>query len=144
MDVVPLGLIASLILFGALMPIRSPPSSQRVGSLALTIFAVFSGGSLLKDIDSIKEDKQAGIPTVFTKFKAGKALPAVAACVAAGMMLPAVFLRTQLDLLIFHGAGVVAWLLIVLEKDRCYKPVLMLYFLVGAWVFFRMFINASG
>jgi hypothetical protein len=128
-------------LFGALIPISGQPSSQPIGAIALAMFAVFSGGSLLKDITSVKQDTQAGIPNIFTRFDVDKALPAVATFVAAGMMLPAVFLRTPLDLLVFLATGVGSWLLIVLAKDHCYKPVLVLYFLEGAWVFLQMFVK---
>jgi len=128
-------------LFGGLLPLSSPASSQPIGLLAAAVFTLFSGGSLLKDVASVEEDRGAGIATLFTRFERNKALPAVAAFVAAGMMLPAVFLRTLLDMLVFAGIGAGTWLLIVLAKDRCYRPVLVIYFIVGAWVFFRMFVN---
>jgi len=128
-------------LFGGLIPLSSPASSQPIGLLALAVFVLFSGGSMLKDVASVEEDRRAGIATVFTRFERNKALPIVAAFVAAGMMLPAVFLGTLFDVLVLVGVGAGTWLLIVLMKDSCYRPVLVLYFIVGAWVFFRMFVN---
>jgi 4-hydroxybenzoate polyprenyltransferase len=135
---------SAAFLFGVLLPIVSPASVQLVQAVALLIFAVFSGGSLLKDITNIEEDKQLRIPTVFTQFETKKVLPVVASFVAVGVALPAVFLRTLLDLVVFLGLGCVTWLLIVLAKDRSYKPVLILYFLEGIWIFYRMFVNTSG
>jgi 4-hydroxybenzoate polyprenyltransferase len=128
-------------LFGGMLPLSSPASSQPIELLALAVFVLFSGGSLLKDVASVEEDRQVGITTVFTRFNRKKALLAVAAFVAAGMMLPAVFLRTLLDTVVFAGIGAVTWMLIVLLKDRCYRPVLILYFIVGAWAFYRMFVS---
>jgi len=60
------------------------------------------------------------------------------------MMLTAVFLGALLDMVVFAGIGAGTWPLIVSAKDRCYRPVLVLYFIVGAWVFFRMFLNPWG
>ena len=131
---------SAAFLFGALMPILSRWPPQPIGPVALAIFAVFSGGSLLKDITGVKADRQAGLPTIFTQFETKKALAAVATFVAAGMILPAVFLRTLFDLILFVGMGVATWLLIVLAKDRSYRTVLVLYFLMGTWVFLRMFV----
>jgi 4-hydroxybenzoate polyprenyltransferase len=128
-------------LFGGLLPLSSPASSQPIELLALAVFVLFSGGSLLKDVASVEEDRRAGIATVFTRFERNKALPIVAAFVAAGMMLPAIFLGNLLDILVFVGMGAGTWLLIVLAKDRCYRPVLVLYFILGAWIFFQMFMN---
>jgi 4-hydroxybenzoate polyprenyltransferase len=129
-------------MFGGLLPLSSAPSSsQPIELLALAVFVLFSGGALLKDVASVEEDRRAGIDTVFTRLERNKALPIVAAFVAAGMMLPTVFLGTLLDMLVFVGIGGGTWLLIVLVKHRCYRPVLVLYFIVGAWVFFRMFVN---
>jgi hypothetical protein len=54
------------------------------------------------------------------------------------------FLRTLLDPVVFLGLGCVTWLLIVLAKDRSYKPVLILYFLEGIWIFYRIFVNTPG
>jgi hypothetical protein len=54
------------------------------------------------------------------------------------------FLRTLLDLVVFLGLGCATWFLIVLAKDRSYKPVLILYSLEGIWIFYRMFVNTSG
>ena len=116
-------------LFGGMLPLSSPASSQPIELLALAVFVLFSGGSLLKDVASVEEDRQVGITTVFTRFNRKKALLAVATFVAAGMMLPAVFLRTLLDTVVFAGIGAVTWMLIVLAKDRCYRPVLILYFI---------------
>ena len=129
-------------MFGGLLPLSSAPSSsQPIELLALAVFVLFSGGALLKDVASVEEDRRAGIDTVFTRLERNKALPIVATFVAAGMMLPTVFLGTLLDMLVFVGIGGGTWLLIVLVKHRCYRPVLVLYFIVGAWVFFRMFVN---
>jgi len=131
---------SAAFLFGALIPIASRWPPQPIGPVALAIFAIFSGGSLLKDITGVKADEKAGLPTIFTRFETKKALAAVATFVAAGMILPAVFLRTLFDLILFVGMGAATWLLIVLAKDRSYGTVLVLYFLLGTWVFLRMFV----
>ncbi len=128
-------------LFGTTIPIISPATSQPVGVIALGLFAVFSGGSLVKDIATVEEDKRSGIDTVFTKFEMKKALPIVATFVAAGCMLPILFLNTLPDLIFFPAIAIAAWLLIVLTKDRSYRPVLVLYFIEGLWVFYRMFLS---
>jgi hypothetical protein len=63
---------------------------------------------------------------------------------AAGFMLPAVFLSDVVDLVLFVVIGVSVWALIMLTKDRSYRPVLILYFLEGIWIFYRMFLNSPG
>jgi 4-hydroxybenzoate polyprenyltransferase len=128
-------------LFGTSIPIMSPATSQPVGVIALGLFAVFSGGSLVKDIATVEEDKRSGIDTVFTKFEMKKALPIVATFVAVGCMLPIVFLNALPDLILFLAMAVAAWLLIVLMRDKSYRPVLFLYFIEGLWIFYEMFLS---
>jgi len=142
---VTIGLSSSIaFLFGTLVPIANETSSQPVALVAFTIFAIFSGGSLLKDIVNIDEDRRLGISTIFTRFEKKQAVQIVSTFVALGFVIPAMFLRTWLDLALFIGAGIGAWLVIAVLKDRCYKPILILYFLEGVWVFFRLFVNTSG
>ena len=135
--------IASAIsfLFGTSIPITSPATSQSVGAIALGLFAVFSGGSLVKDIATVEEDKRSGIDTIFTRFEMRKSLPIVATFVAAGCMLPVLFLNALPDLILFLAVACGNWLLIVLMKGRSYRPVLALYFIEGLWVFYGMFLS---
>jgi len=140
-----IGLSSSIaFLFGALAPLTSEPSSQPIALVAAAVFVAFSGGSLLKDIVKVEEDRRLGIPTIFTRFEKNRALPIVAAFVALGCAMPSIFFRSLVDLVLFLGAGIGAWLLIVALKDRCYKPILILYFLEGIWVFFRLFLDTTG
>jgi 4-hydroxybenzoate polyprenyltransferase len=105
---------------------------------------LFSGGSLVKDIATVDEDRRIEINTVFTEFEMSKVLPIVATFVAAGCVLPVLFLNALIDLILFLAIAIAAWLLIVLTKERAYKPVLFLYFIEGLWVFCRMFVISSG
>jgi len=142
---VTIGLSSSIaFLFGALVPTTSEASSQPIAFVAVAVFVIFSGGSLLKDVVNVEEDRRLGIPTIFTRFDNKRALPIVAAFVALGFAMPSIFFGTLLDLVLFLGAGVGAWLLIVVLKDRCYKPILILYFLEGIWIFFRLFLETTG
>jgi len=115
-----------------------------VGLIALAIFVIFSGGSLLKDITDVERDKRFGIRTIFTRFETRIALPVVASFVAIGFVLPAVFLHTLVDRALFLAMGIASWVLIILAKDRSYKPVLILYFVEGMWVFIRLFVTSSS
>jgi 4-hydroxybenzoate polyprenyltransferase len=137
-----IGIASSLsFLLGASIPITGPATQQPIGGIALALFAVFSGGSLVKDIATVREDKQSGVFTVFTKFEMGKVLPIVSTFVAAGCILPVVFLNALPDLILFAAIGCGNWLLIVLMKSRSYRPVLVLYFTEGLWIFYRMFLS---
>jgi len=131
-------------LFGTLVRFSSPSSPQPVGLIALAIFVIFSGGSLLKDITDVERDKRFGIRTIFTRFETRIALPVVASFVAIGFVLPAVFLHTLVDRALFLAMGIASWVLIILAKDRSYKPVLILYFVEGMWVFIRLFVTSSS
>jgi 4-hydroxybenzoate polyprenyltransferase len=137
-----IGIASSLsFLLGASIPITSPATQQPIAGIALALFAVFSGGSLVKDIATVREDKQSGVSTVFTKFEMRKVLPIVSTFVAAGCILPLVFLNALPDLILFAAIGCGNWLLIVLMKSRSYRPVLVLYFIEGLWIFYRMFLS---
>jgi len=70
-----------------------------------------------------------------------KSLPIVATFVAAGCMLPVLFLNALPDLILFLAVACGNWLLIVLMKGRSYRPVLALYFIEGLWVFYGMFLS---
>ena len=131
-------------LFGASIPMMSPRSPEPLAPIALAVFVVFSGGSLLKDITNVDADRQSGIPTIFTRFDANVALPVVATFVAVGFVLPAVFLSGLLDRVLFLVMGAGAWFLILLMRDRSYEPVLVMYFAEGLWVFFRLFVIHSS
>jgi 4-hydroxybenzoate polyprenyltransferase len=136
-----IGIASSIsFLLGTSIPITSPAASQPIGAIALALFAVFSGGSLVKDIAGIDEDKRFGIDTVLTKFEMRKTVPVVATFVATGCILPALFLRALPDMTLFLSVACANWLLIVLMKGRSYRPVLVLYFIEGVWVFYRMFV----
>jgi len=115
-----------------------------VGLIALAIFVTFSGGSLLKDITEVERDKRFGIQTIFTRFNTRIVLPVVAGFVAVGFVLPAVFFHALVDRGLFLAMGIASWVLIILAKDRSYKPVLALYFIEGVWVFIRLFVIASS
>jgi len=130
-------------LFGASIHFASPLSPEPLGLVALAVFVVFSGGSLLKDITNVERDRQSGIPTVFTQFEKSTALPIVASFVAVGFVLPAAFLSNLFDQILFLAMGGCAWFLMLLIRDRSYKPVLVMYFVEGLWVFFRLFIYSS-
>ena len=137
-----IGIASSLsFLLGASIPITGPVTRQPIGGIALALFAVFSGGSLVKDIATVREDKQSGVFTVFTKFEMRKMLPIVSTFVAAGCILPVVFLNALPDLILFAAIGCGNWLLIVLMRSRSYRPVLALYFTEGLWIFYRMFLS---
>jgi len=131
---------SAAFLFGALIPITGQKSSQPAALLALLLLTVFSGGSLLKDIGSVEEDKRSGIETVFTKLKQSRILPIVATFVAAGCALPVLFLNLPLDLILFAMVASSAWLLMMKKKEKSYKLVLGLYFIEGLWVFLRIFV----
>jgi len=131
-------------LFGTLVRVNSPSSAQPVGLIALAIFVIFSGGALLKDIADVEGDKRSGIQTIFTRFETRTALFIVASFVAIGFMLPAVFLHALVDGALFLAMGIASWVLIILAKDRSYKPVLILYFVEGMWVFIRLFVTGSS
>jgi len=131
-------------LFGTLVPLRTQSSPQAVGFIALTLFVIFSGASLLKDATNIEADRQRGTSTVFTRFKANRVLPIIAAFVAIGFVLPAIFFSDIVDPALFLITGAGVWLLIVLAKRESYKPVLVLYFAEGLYVFFRLFANKLG
>jgi 4-hydroxybenzoate polyprenyltransferase len=105
---------------------------------------LFSGGSLLKDVANVEGDRRSGIQTIFTRFDANMVLPIVATFVAAGFMLPAVFLSDLVDLVLFLVMGVGVWVLIMLMRSRSYKPVLLLYFVEGFWLFVRLFLTHSS
>jgi hypothetical protein len=131
-------------LFGVSTPLSSPSSSEPLWPIALTIFVLFSGGSLLKDAANVEGDRRSGIQTIFTRYDANVVLPVVATFVAAGFVLPAVFLSDLLDLVLFLVMGVGVWVLIVLMRSRSYKPVLLLYSVEGFWLFVRLFLTHSG
>jgi len=136
-----IGIASSIsFLFGTSIPAISPEVSQPVGLIALGLFVLFSGGSLVKDIATVEEDNRLGIETVFTKFEMSRVLPIVATFVAAGCMLPILLLNALSDLILSLGMAIAAWLLIVLTKERAYRPVLVLYFMEGTWIFFRLFV----
>jgi len=137
-----IGIASSLsFLLGSSIPITSPATQQPIAGIALALFAVFSVGSLVKDIATVEEDKRSGVCTVFTKFEMRKVLPVVSTFVAAGCILPVVFLNALPDLILFAAIGCGNWLLIVLMKSRSYRPVLALYFIEGLWIFYRMFLS---
>jgi len=94
----------------------------------------------VKDIATVEDDKLLGIETVFTKFRMSMVLPIVATFVAGGCILPILFLNSLPDLILSLGLAIAAWLLIVLTKERAYRPVLVLYFLEGTWIFLRLFV----
>jgi 4-hydroxybenzoate polyprenyltransferase len=130
-------------LFGALIPITGQQSSQTVVLVAFLLLAVFTGGSLLKDVGSVEEDERSGIDTIFTELRQNRALPVVATFVAAGCALPALFLNTPLDLVVLTVVAAGAWLLIMKMKEKSYKLILRLYFIEGLWVFMRMIVIHS-
>jgi len=131
-------------LFGTLVPFNSPSSPQPVALLAAAIFVIFSGGSLLKDITDVEGDRRSGIQTIFTRFETSIALLIVASFVAVGFVLPAIFLHALVDRALFLAMGIASWVLIILAKDKSYKPVLSLYFVEGMWVFIRLFVIGSS
>jgi hypothetical protein len=131
-------------LFGVSTPLSSRSSSGPLWPVALTIFVLFSGGSLLKDVANVEGDRRSGFQTIFTRFDANVVLPVVATFVAAGFLLPAVFLSDLLDVVLFLVIGVGVWVLIMLMRSRSYKPVLLLYFVEGFWLFVRLFLTHSG
>jgi len=131
-------------LFGVSTPLSSRFSSWPLWPVALTIFVLFSGGSLLKDVANVEGDRRSGIQTIFTRFDANVVLPVVATFVAAGFLLPAVFLSDLLDVVLFLVIGVGVWVLVMLMRSRSYKPVLLLYFVEGLWLFVRLFLTHSG
>lgn len=135
---------SAAFLFGTLTPIASRQSSQPVALLAFLLLAVFAGGSLLKDVGSVEEDKRSGIDTIFIKFRQDRALPIVATFVAAGCALPVLFLNTTLDLIVLAMAAGVAWILIMKMKENSYKLILGLYSIEGLWIFLRMFVTRSA
>jgi len=131
---------SAAFLFGAALPITANMTSLEMGAfVALAILLIFSGASLLKDIASIEADARSGISTIFTRLRANVALSVVATFVAIGFAFPALFLGALLDRALVLAVSVGVWFLILLTREKSYRPVLALYFVVGIWAFFRVF-----
>ena len=93
----------------------------------------------MKDVASVEADVTSGIPTIFTRVRAKVALSIVATFVAIRFAFPALFLGMLLDRALAAAISLGVWFLIFLAKEKAYRPVLVLYFIVGLWAFLRVF-----